>query len=354
MRRQVQHLDLRDAGPCDAVGRELIGHTRGLDFGLEAGKSAAPGRGLYLATVHDRDIIGELTRRYQGASLDALASVLCPLLIPIASLDKTVVRRPGEGHWRATFTVKIAETNQIVMARGRTGKFVPNDAGAAGLWREIAKGRLYEVDFPSGTATGEVYVSGNKEKLKEALEGLTLHDFWEVDQYGAAAKVLSALSEYYLVKHAQDRGYQVTRMPEDMARHLGAYPNFDFVFTKDGIAKRVESKSLWGTNTRHARLIHSTTSRPAGAEKLWTEDQRKNYYPTSSCKFRAQDIFAVSLFLRTGRIEDVAFARSVPQDEAPYGLPRCGGYREHVHQNPRCEIDNKVWFASIDDVWNLA
>ena len=206
----------------------------------------------------------------------------------------------------------------------------------------------------TGVASGEVYVSGNKARLEEALEGLTSDDLWEVDQYGAAAKVLSALSEYHLVKHARDRGYEVTRMPEDMARHLGEYPNFDFVFTKGGVAKRVESKSLWGTDTRCARLIHSTTKRPSGPEATWTEAQKKTYYPTSSCKFRTQDFFAVSLFLRTGRIEDVAFARSVPQDEAPYGLPRSPGYPEHVHQNPRCEIGNGMWFASIDDVWNLA
>jgi len=115
--------------------------------------------------------------------------------------------------------------NRVVIARGRTGKFVPNDAGTAGLWREIAKGRLYEIDFEAGVASGEIYVSGNKAKLEEALEGLTEDDLWEVDQYGASAKVLSALSEYYLVQHAKNRGYEVTRMPEDMARHLGEYPN---------------------------------------------------------------------------------------------------------------------------------
>lgn len=307
-----------------------------------------------MATNHQRDVIGELTRRYQGASLDALASVLCPLLIPISTLDKAVFRNVGESHWRASFSVQITDANRTVMARGRTGKFVPNDAGAAGLWREIAKGRLCEVDFQAGVASGEVYVSGNRSKLEEALEGLSADDLWEVDQYGASAKVLSALSEYYLVCHARDRGYEVTRMPEDMARHLGAYPNFDFVFTKDGVAKRIESKSLWGTNTRYARLIHSTTTRPTGAEAAWTDAQRANYYPTSSCKFETQDIFAVGLFLRTGRIQDIAFARSVPSDIAAHGLPRSTGYPGHVHQNPVCEIGNGVWFASIDDVWNLA
>lgn len=298
-------------------------------------------------------MLSELTRRYQGAPIEALASVLCPLLIPIRSLDKTVEKRAGESHWRASFTVKIDKSNETIMARGRTGKFVPSDAGAKGLWREIAKGRLCEIDAVSGVASGEIYVSGTRAVLEEALEGLSQDDLWEVDQYGAAAKVLSALSEYYLVQHGKDRGYTVKRMPEDMARHLGAYPNFDFVFEKDGVARRVESKSLWGTNTRHARLIHSTTTRPSGLEADWTEAQKSNYYPTSSCKFTTQDIFAVGLFLRTGKIDDIAFARSVPKDVAAYGLPRSAAYPDHVHQNPVCEIGNGVWFASIEDVWDL-
>lgn len=306
-----------------------------------------------MASGHDRDIISELTRRYQGASMDALASVLCPLLIPLESLNKTIERKVGESHWRASFSVRITAENETVIARGRTGKFVPGDGGNAGFWREIAKGRLYDIDYTKGFALGEVYVSGSRANLEEALVGLSKSDFWEVDQYGASAKVLSALSEYYLVQHARARGYHVTRMPEDMARHLGEYPNFDFVFTKDGLSKRVESKSLWGTNTRYARLIHSTTTAPKGDVANWTEAQQKNYYPTSSCKFETQDIFAVGLFLRTGRIEDIAFARSVPRDVQPHGLPRSTGYPEHVHQNPPCEAGNGSWFATIDDVWNV-
>ena len=104
---------------------------------------------------------------------------------------------------------------------------------------------------------------------------------------------------------------------------------------------------------RFARLIHSTTTRPSGVEAAWTDGQKANYYPTSSCKFTTQDIFAVGLFLRTGKIDDIAFARSVPQDVAPYGLPRSTGYPVHVHQNPLCDLGNGVWFATIDDVWDL-
>lgn len=46
-------------------------------------------------------------------------------------------------------------------------------------------------------------------------------------------------------------------MPEDCAKHLGTYYNYDFEFEKNGITKKVEVKSIWGTDTRFARLIHS-------------------------------------------------------------------------------------------------
>ena len=143
-------------------------------------------------------------------------------------------------------------------------------------------------------------------------------------------------------------------MPEDMAAHLGSYMNFDFEVEKGDIRKRLEVKSLWGTNTKFARLIHSTTTRPKGDPSTWTPQQAANYYPTSSCKFATQDFFAVSLFLRSGRIDDFAFARSVPRDQKPYGLPRARNYTEHVSQNPSCAVGDGTWFASLDDVWALA
>jgi hypothetical protein len=302
-----------------------------------------------------RDVVAELTRRYEGASIEALASVLCPLLVPVEEMDKQVIRISGQAHWRASFSVKVTDENRVVMARGRTGKFVPGPHRDSVSWQELAKGRICEVDAKAGLAHGEIYVSGDKKDLEKALENLHATDLWEVDQYGASAKVLSALSEFYLVQYAKRKGYEVVRMPEDMAKHLGAYANFDFTFSKGKSSKRVEVKSLWGTDTRFARLIHSTTSAPKGDPAHWTDDQKKNYYPTSSCKFATQDIFAVSLFLRTGRIEDFAFARSVPfSPSTPYGLPRSRNFADHVGQNPLCELGNGVWFADIDDVWALA
>ena len=243
-----------------------------------------------------------------------------------------------------------------MLVRGRTGKFVPAAYGGGEPgWREIAKGRIIDVDAATGIAHGEVYLGfgGTAKALKQAIAGLTSHDYLEIDQYGVAAKALSGLSEYYLVENLKSCGYHVVRMPEDMAAHLGSYMNFDFLVERDGVKKRLEVKSLWGTNTAYARLIHSTTTAPKAPRESWTEAQIANYYPTSSCKFATQDFFAVSLFLRTGNIKDFAFARSVPRDAQPHGLPRVGKYPEHVNQNPSCKIGDCTWFASLDQVWNL-
>lgn len=296
-----------------------------------------------------------LTRRYAAAP-EALIAVLCPLLVPIHTLDKKVFIAPGQTHARASFTVKVNGETSGVLVRGRTGKFVPAAYGGGEPgWREIAKGRIIDVDTATGIAHGEVYLGfgGQANDLEVAIVELTANDFLEIDQYGVAAKALSGLSEYYLVENLKARGYHVVRMPEDMAVHLGSYMNFDFLVERDGVKKRLEVKSLWGTNTSFARLIHSTTTRPQGPEETWTNAQRANYYPTSSCKFATQDFFAVGLFLRTGNVSEFAFARSVPRDVQPHGLPRARRYPEHMSQNPSCNIGDGTWFASLDEVWNL-
>ena len=305
--------------------------------------------------VRLQEYVDTLIRRYSGSSIESLIAVLCPLLIPIRSLDKTIFRAAGQGHFRASFTVEVTDENLVVLQRGQTGKFVPSRFGADAdvHWREIAKGRIIEVDASTGIASGEVYTGGSRRELASALQELEETDVLEIDQYGASAKVLSGLAEYHLVEMAHNAGYTARRMPEDMARHLGEYPNFDFELERNGAAKKIEVKSVWGTNTEYARLIHSTTTRPTGPEAGWTAAQRRNYYPTSSCKFETQDIFAVSLFLRTGNIRDFAFARSVPKDQAPYGLPRAAKQPQHVNQNPSCQIGDGTWFATIDEVWNL-
>lgn len=278
-----------------------------------------------------------ISQRYKGVDLAALEAVLRPVLTPIDTLDKTIKKLQGQQHYRATFAVRITPENEELMQRGRTGKFVPKSYVEGGPWREIAKGRIIDVDYQTGIVTGEVYTGGSKADLQNALDALTGEDFLEIDQYGAAAKVLSGLVEYYLAKQLRDRGYKVRRMPEDMAKHLGAYYHYDFEVERDGLLKKVEVKSIWGTDTRYARLIHSKTKT----------------YPTSSCRFDTQDIFAVSLFLRTGNIRDFAFASSIPRDVKPYGLPRAPHFPDHVHQNPLCEIGDGTWFESIDEVWAL-
>jgi hypothetical protein len=297
-----------------------------------------------------------LTRRY-NATPEALIAVFCPLLIPIHTLDKKVFVAQGQKHARASFTVQLNDETVGVLTRGRTGKFVPAAyAGGQPGWREIAKGRVVSVDYGTRIAAGEVYLGfggTNQKQLNAALEELTPQDFLEIDQYGVAANALSGLSEYYLVENLKSFGFQVVRMPEDMAAHLGAYMNVDFLISRAGVEKRLEVKSLWGTNTKFARLIHSTTARPEGDPEAWTPDQKFNYYPTSSCKFATQDLFAVSLFLRTGNINEFAFARSVPNDVKPYGLPRARNYPEHVGQNPLCNVGDGTWFASIEDIWGL-
>jgi hypothetical protein len=294
-----------------------------------------------------------IQRRYGNAVPDAFVDILCPLLIPIRSIDRQIIKLDGQSHYRATFTIDLSPENRQIVCVGRTGKFVPKEFGLGGAWREIAKGRIIQVDQTNELAVGEIYVGSNRRELERALEALTDDDLLEIDQYGAAAKVLSGLAERSLLMQLSEQGYQVQRMPEDMARHLGNYLNYDFKVSKGDSERKVEVKSLWGTDVRYARLIHSTTSKPKGDPAEWTPEQHSNYYPTSSCKFKTQDIFAVSLFLRTGDINSFAFARSVPSDMRPYGLPRSSKYPEHVNQNPVCEIGNGTWFGSIADVWDL-
>ncbi len=287
-----------------------------------------------------KTLFERLTKRYGDVTPQALESILCPVLIPIRTIDKNIIKLSGQSHYRASFTISIDKECEDLVVPGRTGKFVPQSYEEGGVWREIAKGRILSVDRRAGIAKGEIYTgsASKKAELEKALAGLSPSDFLEVDQYGASAKVLSGLVEYSLVQVLKEAGYKVRRMPEDMAKHIGGYAYFDFEVEKSGVVKKLEAKSLWGTNTKFARLIHSLT----------------DGYPTSSCKFATQDFFAVSLFLRSGNIREFAFARSVPNDIKKYGLPRAEKFPEHVNQNPLCEVGDGTWFGSLDEVWKLA
>lgn len=283
-------------------------------------------------------LLSTLSKRYGQLDPSELEAVLVPLLVPIKSIDPTVEKVGAL--WRATFTIDLTEENSSFIVVGRTGKFVPGSyVDGTTVWRELAKGRIIAVDYGEMTAAGEIYVGGTKTKLATALELLKTADYWEVDRFGAAAKVLSALVEQSLMRIGKEQGYVVRRMTEDMAKHLGEYAHYDFEFLKGGEMRRVEVKSLWGTNTDLARLIRSK-----GKDN-----------PTSSCRFDTQDIFAVNRFLRTGNLHDFAFARSISALEAkpPHGLPVATGYPTHVHQNPPIsDPPAPPWFASIDEVWD--
>ena len=300
------------------------------------------------------ELFKRISKRYSNVEAEALEAVLTPILIPIKSLDREVKRLKGQSHWQASFELDLRPEWAHLMHRGATGKFIPASFQDDGAWREICKGRIVDVDRDNNIVKGEIYLGkSRKTELTSAVNELTENDFLEIDQFGASAKILSSLSEYYLAKQATDAGYTVRRMPEDTARHLGAYYNYDFEFEKNGEVRKVEVKSLWGTNTDHARLIHSKTNKPSGDPNTWSDAQKKGYYPTSSCKFETQDIFAVSLFLKTGDIKQFAFARSVSIAKQPHGLPFAPKNPDHVHQNPLCKIGNGSWFASVDEVWDL-
>lgn len=285
-----------------------------------------------------QELFSRLTKRYGLVDPEALLKVLVPLHVPIQTLDKRIFKVPGQNHWRASFTMELNERSRSILAPGRTGKFVPK-GHVEGIepWGEICKGRVLAIDPSRAVAEGEVYVGSNKKGLEDALEVLTRDDYLEIDQFGASAKVLSSLTEAALATVLEEDGYEVLRMPEDMAKHIDHYANYDFQATLNGVTKKIEVKSIWGTDTRFARLIHSK-----GGE-----------YLTSSCKFATQDFFAVSLFLRTGNIRDFAFARSVPIDVAPYGLPRASNFPDYVNQNPFCEIGDGTWVSDLSQIWNL-
>lgn len=310
-------------------------------------------------SLDERDqTLNAIRKRYGQVDLDTLRNVLCPALLNLNSLDTTVFKE--HKHWRASFIVAIDATNRLILQPGRTGKFVPREyVDGTAPWSEIAKGRILHVDTKANIAHGEVYLgTSSKMALEAAINRLKPQDCLEIDQFGTAAKILSGLSEYVFAKRAAAEGYTVRRLPEDMARHVGTYANYDFNLEKAGVIKKVEIKSIWGTDTRRARLIHSKTgSSKKGKDALDEIDPSEAIggdYDTSSCKFATQDIFAVNLFLQTGNIHDFAFARSVPKSsERPYGLPAAARHLDYVSQNPLCEVGNGMWFGTIADVWDL-
>jgi len=274
--------------------------------------------------------------RYGGTDLALLQRVLTPALLPIKWTDRTVEKRDGTKLWSARFSVALNDESDELLVPGRTGKLISVGFLAGKPWNALAKGRVLRVDLPAKIAICEAYTGeGTKKALVDAIALLADGDLLEVDRYGASAKVLSSLVEAALADKARAEGFSVRRMPEDCAQHVGAYYNYDFEFTKDGVTRKVEVKSLWGTDTRYARLIHSLSGS----------------HETSSCKFSTQDLFAVSRFLGTGNIHDFAFAVSKSDKTCPIGLSVSSFSDEYVNQNPVCQVDNLKWFDTVDGIW---
>ena len=284
-------------------------------------------------------LVKNILKRYQGMSEEAFRAILCPTLIPIKKIVNNVFLMPGQQHWRASFQIEIKEEYADLITETREGIFVPSSyALGEGEWKNLAKGRIINVDSENHTAYGEILFGNTKEELEEALQRLSEEDYFEIEEYGISEKITASLIEYNLAELAKKEGYTVTKLPNMRGKAADSPDEYPFEFTKDGVTKRIQVKSLWAQDTRYARLIHP----------------KSNRYLTSSCKFDAQDIFAVSLYPRTGNTMDFAFAKSISKTQDPlHGLEEARGFAGFVTQNPECEIDQVVWFDTLDGVWSI-
>lgn len=267
-----------------------------------------------------------LLQRFGGATPEMLDRVLSPYRLRVISIQKQHGLR---GKTMVTFRAKVPKDAWTTFEEGTTGKVVPKDyVEADGSWREIIKGRIRK-SF-ADHVEGELYFDAARyaKALSEVREG----DYLEIDPFGVTSKIESALTEAAFFLQAQQCGFNVTRMPENVAKHIGTQNYYDFKLEKDGKTYRVELKSLWGTDTTKARLIH-TVSRDGGGKNSIRKDRQ--VWSTSSCRFKDQDIFAVAMWLRTGKITEFAFALSASNHESPnWGLPRVPKHPAHVTQNP--------------------
>ena len=283
------------------------------------------------------NLVKNILKRYQGMSEEAFENIFCPTLIPVHKIVKNVFLMPAQQHWRASFQIEIREEYSELMMEGREGTFVPASyARGEGEWKNLAKGRIVNVDKDSKIAYGEILFGNTKEELTAALENLKEEDYFEIEEYEISEKITTSLVEYNLVQLAKKGGYQVVKLPRVRGKAADAPDEYPFEFIKGGVTKRIQVKSLWPEEPKYARLIQP----------------KSNRYLTGNCKFDAQDIFAVSLYPRTGNTMDFAFARSISKNEdSIHGLEEARGFAGFVVQNPECEIDNIVWVDSLDGVW---
>lgn len=288
------------------------------------------------------DLYEYLSLKYGDISPDDVNKICIPNYLEIIEIDPKVEKRGSA----FTATIKMRASDDEAIIRGQTGKIVPSEfVSGISNWKELGKARIHECN--GNIIIAELFSkTGRKSDLVNALDEIKVGDCMEVDNFGLSANLTSALSELAFEGIVKSQGFHTLRMPEDLAAHLmegTGYFNYDFLVSKNGVQKRVEVKSLWGTNTDKARLIHA----------------RGRNYETSSCKFRSQDIFAVSLWLKTGNIMDFAYAISKYQGDHQNGLPCAtkkggGDLVDYVHQNPDVIIGNGIWFDNFEDVWEIA
>ncbi len=267
-----------------------------------------------------------LLQRFGGATPEMLDRVLTPYRLRLVTISTEKI---GPRKSRTVFRAEVPKEVWTTFEEGTTGKVVPKDHVEGNApWREVIKGRILR-SLPDHV-DGELYF--DTARLKAALTEVKCGDYLEVDPFGVTSKIESALCEAAFFLQAQEHGFKVTRMPENVAKHIGTQNYFDFRLEKDSVVYRVELKSLWGTDTTKARLIH-TVSRDGGGKNSARKDRQ--VWSTSSCRFKDQNIFAVAMWLRTGRITDFAYALSVSQDESKeWGLPKVPAHPNHVTQNP--------------------
>ncbi len=286
--------------------------------------------------------ISSLLRRFGGATEEMLDRVLNPYRLRITEIFEIKEGRKTKKHFRAEVTAEIWTTFE----QGTTAKVVPRMyVEATSSWREIVKARILR-SFPA-YVEGELYFAGPN--LKAALAEVKAGDYLEVDPFGVTSKIESALAEAAFFRQAESQGFKVIRMPENVAMHVGTQSYYDFRLRKGEKEYWVELKSLWGTDTTKARLIHKVSREGTGKNKSRKDMQ---VWRTSSCRFKDQDIFAVSMWLRTGRISDFAYAVSVPSDRhSKWGLPKVPKYPEHVTQNPAVsDPPSGVWTTKLLEV----
>lgn len=267
-----------------------------------------------------------LLQRFGGATASMLDRVLTPYRLKLVDISKESI---GKRKTRSIFRAAVPTDVWTTFEEGTTGKIVPKDyVEGSAPWRELLKGRILR-SLP-GHVEGELHF--DSARLKSALAEVKVGDYLEVDPFGVTSKIESALCEAAFFRRAESHGFKVSRMPENVAKHIGTQNYFDFKLEKESKVYRVELKSLWGTDTTKARLIH-TVSRDGGGKNSARADRQ--VWSTSSCRFKDQDIFAVAMWLRTGRVVDFAFALSVSDDkDAKWGLPKVPAHPEHVTQNP--------------------